>query len=100
MTVELLLTQSSVCANPELASEHHVECVGSGATRLVAELDPGDLFLLAGVCPIALAHDASHELAEVDRILDKISDHGEDALTDEERKTLLRKAKKKPGGHA
>jgi membrane associated rhomboid family serine protease len=42
----------------------------------------------------------SDDMAEVDRILDKISDHGEMSLTDEERETLLRHAKKKPEGHA
>ncbi|MFH2201569.1 MAG: rhomboid family intramembrane serine protease [Elusimicrobiota bacterium] len=40
------------------------------------------------------------EIAEVDRILDKISDHGEESLTPQERETLLRQAKKKPEGHA
>lgn len=48
----------------------------------------------------AEAQSQTDELAEVDRILDKISDHGEDALTDRERETLLRQARKKPGGHA
>jgi hypothetical protein len=42
----------------------------------------------------------SSEAAEVDRILDKILEKGEESLTEKERDVLRRQAKRPPQGHA
>ncbi|MFH1725705.1 MAG: rhomboid family intramembrane serine protease [Elusimicrobiota bacterium] len=53
----------------------------------------------AGKRTVELSRPAD-EMAEVDRILDKILDKGEAALTERERDILRRQAGKRPGGHA
>ena len=51
--------------------------------------------------PVAAAKSAAaDETSEVDRILDKILEKGEESLTDNEREVLRRQAKRPPEGHA
>jgi membrane associated rhomboid family serine protease len=50
--------------------------------------------------PVVSGKAVSDEMAEVDRILDKILEKGEESLTDREREILRRQAKRPPEGHA
>lgn len=50
--------------------------------------------------PVVSGKGVSDEMAEVDRILDKILEGGEQSLTDREREILRRQAKRPPEGHA
>ncbi|PCI38542.1 MAG: rhomboid family intramembrane serine protease [Elusimicrobia bacterium] len=50
--------------------------------------------------PVPAAKKVSDEAVEVDRILDKILEKGEESLTDKERDVLRRQAKRPPEGHA
>ena len=64
--VEPLFDQRPIGADAELAAEHDVEGLRPGAAAFVAELQAGDLPLLAGLLGVFLGDQVGEEAAEVE----------------------------------